>query len=197
MLSDSFNKLLNHGSEDSVDSSQLVTKKRGHGGDDVVESSAPPQHRHCNRNTAIGLGLSNNHDAPIELINEDMDDAAVEARKGDAPTINPLVVVGWVPSLYHDSQIVSGSTSTIDTLERLRKDYQIAPDIILSLLYQGYDIFSPHTGQFPIHMAAFECGVKLPHHPTLHRVLPALQLVPLQLTPGFWKNLVGFLVLWR
>ena len=85
MSYDSLNKLLNQGGEDSVDNSQLVYRKRGRGGDDVVESSAPPQRRHCNRNTAIGLGLNNNHDALVKLIDEVVDDTTVEARKGGCP----------------------------------------------------------------------------------------------------------------
>ena len=48
-----------------------------------------------------------------------------------------------------------------------------------------------------IHKAAFECGVRLPLQPTLHWALVVLELAPLQISPGFWKHLTGFLVLWR
>ena len=34
-------------------------------------------------------------------------------------------------------------------------------------------------------------------HPTLHRALVVLELAPLQISPGFWKHLTGFLVLWK
>ncbi|KAK1583370.1 hypothetical protein Q3G72_023114 [Acer saccharum] len=37
----------------------------------------------------------------------------------------------------------------------------------------------------------------LPLHPTLRRALLALGLAPLQISPWFWKHLVGFLVLWK
>ena len=58
-------------------------------------------------------------------------------------------------------------------------------------------MYTPPPGRLVIHVSAFEFGVRLPLHPSLCRLLIALELAPLQLSPGFWKNLTGFLVLWK
>ncbi|KAI9192671.1 hypothetical protein LWI28_026360 [Acer negundo] len=92
MLSDSLDKLLNQGGEDSVDNSQLVTRIRGRGENNTVEISASPQRRCSNRNTAIELGFSNNPDALVEVIDEDVDTPPMRLR-GNMPQL-------WMPRLW-------------------------------------------------------------------------------------------------
>ena len=100
-------------------------------------------------------------------------------------------------SPFHDSRIVPESMCTPDTLVQMRWKYQIPDSISLSLPHQGYEVYTPPEGRLLIHKAAFECGVRLPFHPSLCQALVALELAHLQLSPGFWKHLTGFLVLWK
>ena len=91
----------------------------------------------------------------------------------------------------------SPSACTAADLSRLRRDFNIPHDLELTLPSKNYDVYVPPPGHLPIHVAAFEGGVRLPLHPTLRRALCAFGLAPMQLVPGFLRNLVGFLVLWR
>ncbi|KAI9191678.1 hypothetical protein LWI28_011860 [Acer negundo] len=75
--------------------------------------------------------------------------------------------------------------------------YQILDTISLSLPRWDQEVYNPPTDTLLIHAAAFECGVRLPFHPTLRRVVVALGLAPLQISLGLWKHLTGFLVLWK
>ena len=58
-------------------------------------------------------------------------------------------------------------------------------------------MYTPPPSVLLIHAVAFEWGVRLPFHPTLPRVLIALELAPLQISLGFLKHLMGFLVFWK
>ena len=70
---------------------------------------------------------------------------------------------------------------TLDTLNKIREEYKIPDYITLSLPYRGYDVYTPPQDRLLIHKTAFECGVRLPLHPTLHRALVAPELSPLQI----------------
>ena len=89
------------------------------------------------------------------------------------------------------------SVCTQDTLVQLREDYKIPDSITLSLPCRGYDAYTPPKDVLLIHKAAFDCGVRLPLHPSLRQALVALELAPLQISLNFWKHLTGFLVLWK
>ena len=56
---------------------------------------------------------------------------------------------------------------TQDTLVQLREDYQIHDSITLSLPSRGYDAYTPPKDVLLIHKAVFNCGVRLPLHPSL------------------------------
>ena len=96
---------------------------------------------------------------------------------------------------FCEGRIIPDSACTTDTLAQLKRVYKIPDAIRLSLPHQGYDVYTPPTSCLLIHVAAFECGVRLPLHPSISRLLVALGLAPQQISPGFWKNLTGFLVL--
>ena len=98
---------------------------------------------------------------------------------------------------FHDGRIVPDSVCTLDTLAKLREEYKIPDYVTLSLHHRGYDVSTPPQDRLLILKATFECGVRLPLHPTLRRALVVLELALLQISPGFWKYLTGFLVLWR
>ena len=103
----------------------------------------------------------------------------------------------WAPPSFGEGRIISNLVCTADTLARLRRVYRIPDAIRLSFPRRGYDVYTPPVGCLLLHVAAFKCGVWLPLHPSISRLLIALGLTPLQISPGFWKNLTGFLVLWR
>ena len=94
-------------------------------------------------------------------------------------------------------ECVPPSACTAADLSRLRRDFNIPADIELALPTRDYDAYTPPLSHLPIHVAAFEERVRLPLHPTLRRALCAFGLAPMQLVPGFWRNLVGFIMLWR
>ena len=100
-------------------------------------------------------------------------------------------------SSYNDVRIIPDFVCTVDTLACLRKEYQIPDTITLSPPHRGYDVYTPHPDLILLHVVAFECGVRLPLHPILRRVLYALELTSLQISSEFWKHMTGFLVLWR
>ena len=100
-----------------------------------------------------------------------------------------------VSTLPFEDRVVPNSVCTEDTLARLRREYQIPDTITLTLPHRGYDVYTPADDKVLLHVIAFECGVRLPLHPTLRKAPLALSLAPLQISPGFWKHLVGFLVL--
>ena len=56
----------------------------------------------------------------------------------------------------------------MDTLTKLREEYQILDYITLSLPHQVYDVYTPPQDRLLNHKATFECEVWLPLHPTLH-----------------------------
>ncbi|KAK1581387.1 hypothetical protein Q3G72_005600 [Acer saccharum] len=86
------------------------------------------------------------------------------------------------------------STATKETLDSVRHQYNDPTDIFLSFPHEDFNAYLPTLKQLPIHVSVFSCGLRLPLHPTFHH---ALQFALMQLTPGFWCNLVGLLVIWR
>ena len=84
---------------------------------------------------------------------------------------------------------------TLDTLAKLRDEFKIPDYITLSIPHRGYDVYTPPQDYLLINKVAFECGVRLSLHPTLRRALVVLELALLQISPGFWKHLMRFLVL--
>ncbi|KAK1559870.1 hypothetical protein Q3G72_019314 [Acer saccharum] len=127
----------------------------------------------------------------------EIDDEEDEGAKDDAPFADSSEVLSGPLASFHDSGIIADSTCTVDTLTPLRKEYQIPDAITLSLPYRGYDVCTPPPNLLLIHVAAFECEVRLHLHPTLCRAFHSLELTPLQISPRFWKHLIGFLVLWK
>ena len=112
----------------------------------------------------------------------------------DTPAAGSVGVFIGPLSSFHDGKIILNFVCTTVTLARLMRDYQIPDTIIISLPHRGYDVYTPSLGLLLIHVAVFECGVRLPLHPTLRRAFVALELAPLQTSLGFWKHLTRFLV---
>ncbi|KAI9173466.1 hypothetical protein LWI28_001754 [Acer negundo] len=145
------------------------------------------------RNPRIGSCFNNKLDNPVKLIDEEVEEDEDDDKEEGIPTRIPFRRT--IILLYED-RVTINSICTTDTLAHLRKEYQIPDDITLTLLHRGYDVYTSVKGEVLIHVAAFEYGIRLPLHPTLRRLLVALGLAPLQISPGFWKHLIGFLVLW-
>ncbi|KAK0604654.1 hypothetical protein LWI29_017877 [Acer saccharum] len=166
------------GEDSSSERSRLSLKRRRPSGDFAVGGSkARPQPRRS------GLwALSCERDRDLEHMDLGELGHRMLAEGGDPPKVFACVP----PSLC-----------TVSVLSRLRHDFNIPDDVELYLPIEDYDAYTPPPGHLPIHVAAFDGGVRLPLHPTLRRALCAFGLAPMQLVPGFWRNLVGFLVLWR
>ena len=196
--SDSIDALFSMEEADAVvDSPTSERKKRGREEDSVAGDTPMTQRRRSARNPRVGLGFHNRPEDPI-FVNDPADAAKVGG--GDGGTDEGVSLVGVQTgsfALIHDGRIVPDSVCTQDTLAKLREEYMIPDNIILSLPHRGFDVYTPPQDRLLIHKAAFECGVRLPLHPTLRRALVALELAPLQISPGFWKHLTGFLVLWK
>ncbi|KAK1559985.1 hypothetical protein Q3G72_020847 [Acer saccharum] len=122
------------------------------------------------------LGFVRKPDAPIEAVAEDVE-------RDDKDDDQEGILTG-IP---------------IRNASAFRPVFHIVPNYALTLIIppRDYDVYYPVKGEVPIHVVAFECAVRLPLHPTLCRILVALGLAPLQISPRFWKHLLGFLVLWR
>ncbi|KAK4842005.1 hypothetical protein QYF36_014143 [Acer negundo] len=193
--SDSLNKLFDTEKKASIESTPLQQWKIGHEKSDTVGSSLLTQHRRSTRNPRIGSGFNNKSDNPVEVIDKkaDEDDDNNDDEEG-IPTGIPIRNAIVLP---HEDQVTINSICTTDTLARLRKEYQILDVVTLTLPHRGYDVYTPVKGEVLIHVATFECGLRLPLHPTLRKILVTLGLAPLQISPGFYKHLLGFLVLWK
>ena len=169
-------------------------QKRSRGGDDTSSDEPPQSRRRSTRNPRIGRGFSNKSDNPIQVAEEETGHA--EERAG-VPIVALAASQAGSLAPFHGDRIIPNSVCRAETLEELRSLYQIPDAIRLSVPHRGYDVYAPPANQLPIHKAAFECGVRLPLHPLLRRALISLELAPIQISPGFWKHLVGFLVLWK
>ena len=178
--------------EDSLTSTR-VKRSRGEGG--VTDDDTPLKHHRSTEAHGNGSGSGTRPEDPAQVVDDEDNDVDVETEEGDIPAINLARVHTGPLSFFHDGRIIPDSVCTSDTLTRLRKTFRIPDHISLSLPHRGYDVYTPSAGRLLIHVAAFECGVRLPLHPSLHRLLVALELAPFQIFPRFWKNLTGFLVL--
>jgi hypothetical protein len=196
--SDSIDALFSTEAADAVaDSLTSEKKKRGREGDEVAEENLRAQRRRSARNPRIGSGFHNNPEDPV-LIGDEV--GALQSggnEESGGPDVTLVGVQTGSFAAFHDGRIIPDSVCTVDTLNKLREEYNIPEYITLSLPHRGYDVYTPPPDRLLIHKAAFECGVRLPLHPTLRRALVALELAPLQISPGFWKHLTGFLVLWK
>ena len=124
------------------------------------------------------MGFHNRPEDPV-LIGDEVD--AAKSGKGDGGNDERVSLVGVQAgsfALFHDGRIVPDSVCTQDTLAKLREEYMIPDNITLSLPHRGFDVYTPPQDRLLIHKAAFECGVRLPLHPTLRRALVALELAP-------------------
>ena len=184
--SDSIDALFNTEKADVLEDS--LTSKRGKQGreGDGVTDDTPRAQRHCStRNPQIGSGF-NNQPEDLVVIHDGVDMAKVGGGDGgDEGSISLVGVQTGSFASFHDRRIVPDSVCTLDTLAKLREEYRILDYITLSLPHRGYDVYTLPQDRLLIHRAAFECGVRLPLHPTFHRALVALELTPIQISPGF------------
>ena len=160
-------------------------KKQSRDGDGVYSDTPRPQRRRSTRNPRIGSGFHNKLDNPVQIIDE-ADAAKVGGdEEGGRNDITLFGVQTGSFASFHDGRIVPDSMCTLDTLTKLREEYKIPEYITLSLPHRGYDVYTPPQDCLLIHKTAFECGVRLPLHPTLRRAFVALELAPLQISPSF------------
>ncbi|KAK4843776.1 hypothetical protein QYF36_012478 [Acer negundo] len=61
-----------------------------------------------------------------------------------------LIAMGAMLTMLCGIGCVTYSTVTEETLRRLRRDYKIPKEVILSLAVKGYDAYTPCKGQLPI-----------------------------------------------
>ncbi|KAI9186208.1 hypothetical protein LWI28_014883 [Acer negundo] len=178
--------------------SKLPTPSPSRGEVDDSGDEQTPQCRRSTKNPRIGLGFHNKSEDLVQLTDEEDTEIVGGVEKdGDAPVVTLIGVHTGSYTFFHDGRIVPDSVCTMETLARLREEYKISDDIDLSLPHRGYDAYTPPRDVLLIQKMAFECGVRLSLHPTLLRALVSLELAPLQISPGFWKHLTGFSVLWR
>ena len=98
--------------------------------------------------------------------------------EGCVPDVTLVGVQTGSFASFHDGRIVHDSVCTLDTLTKLREEYRISDYISPSLPHRGYDVYTSPQDHLLIHKTAFECGVRLSLHPTLHRALISLELGP-------------------
>ena len=107
---------------------------------------------------------------------------------GDILPADSLGILAGPLLPFGEGRIIPDSVCTDDTLARLRKVYRILDVIRLSLPHRGYDVYSPPPGCLLIHVAAFECGVRLPLHPSISRLLIALDWPRYSFRPDFGRT---------
>ncbi|KAK1550585.1 hypothetical protein Q3G72_021577 [Acer saccharum] len=187
--------------EDSAASSQSINgKKRNRGDGDITGDGISSQRRRSTRNPRIGLGFRNEPENLVQIMDEG-EVAGVKDKKGEeAGDILPVdslgILVRPLPP-FGEGRIIPDSVCTADTLAPLRRVYRIPDAIRLFLPHRGYDVYTPPASCLLIHVATFECGIRLSLHPSISRLLVTLGLAPLQISPEFWKNLTRLLVLQR
>ena len=86
---------------------------------------------------------------------------------------------------------------TAREIEVLRANYRIPSDVVLRPLKDGELATNPPAGWVAVHEHQFRCGLALPLHPWVQRVLSGLDLAIAQVTPNMWKQLLGMFVLWE
>ena len=137
----------------------------------------------------VGLGFHNRPEDPVLIGDEVGASKSGGDEEGGEPDITLVRVQTGSFAAFHDGRIIPDSVCTVDTLNKLREEYKIPEYITLSLPHRGYDVYTPPQDRLLIHKAAFECGIRLPLHPTLHRALVALELAPLQISRGLLEAL--------
>ncbi|KAI9191880.1 hypothetical protein LWI28_014946 [Acer negundo] len=147
--------------------------------------------RRSNRNLCIGSGFQNKSSDPVHIIDEEEEEDETVGQVEIPPVGGETLDPSFDYRLYLDFVCKDKDLSW------LRMVYQILDSISLSLPYRDQEVYNLHAGTLLIHAAEFECGVRLPFHPTLRRALVALGLAPLQTSSSFWKYLMSFLVLWK
>ncbi|KAI9177215.1 hypothetical protein LWI28_012462 [Acer negundo] len=144
--------------------------------DELFDTENRPQSKVHPFNREIGVvRRATPRGVPFRLnvgVKEDEDD---DEEKG-IPTGIPLRHTIILP---YEDRVIINSICTTDTLAHLRKEYQIPYVITLTFPHRGYDVYNPVKCEVPIHVATFECGLRLTLHPTLRRLLVALGLAPL------------------
>ncbi|KAL2504672.1 Uncharacterized protein Adt_20293 [Abeliophyllum distichum] len=83
-----------------------------------------------------------------------------------------------------------------EDLTKLREAYRIPVDIELILPDPNERACFPRRGCTALHLNAFVSGMRLPLHPMLRRILRAYDLVPTQVVPNGWSQMVGGMYLW-
>jgi hypothetical protein len=85
---------------------------------------------------------------------------------------------------------------TLREIEALRVNYRIPSVVTLRPLKDGELATDPPAGWVAVHEHQFKCGLTLPLHPWVQRILSDLDLAVGQITPNMWKQLLGMYVLW-
>ena len=174
-----------------------LSNKRNREEADFSDDDVPLLHRRLSRDSGV---VSTPPHRPVNPDTPVGREGVVDVDEGGSDDASRVTLAGVQTGAlapFHDGRIIPDSVCTMEALAELRMLYRIPASIELSLPHRSYNVYDPPKGQLLIHKAAFECGVRLPLHPTLRRALVALGLAPLQISPGFWKHLTGFLVLWR
>ena len=82
-------------------------------------------------------------------------------------------------------------------IEALRLNYRIPSDVLLRPLRDGELATNPPAVWVAVHEHQFKCGLTLPLHPWVQRILSDLDLAVGQITPNMWKQLLGTYVVWE
>lgn len=82
-------------------------------------------------------------------------------------------------------------------IEASRVNYRIPSDVALPPLKDGELATNPPAGWMTVHENQFKCGMILPLHPWVQRILSGLDLVVGQITPNMWKQLLGMYMVWE
>jgi hypothetical protein len=86
---------------------------------------------------------------------------------------------------------------TQEEIEVLRVNYRIPVGVTLRPVKSGELATSPPNGWVAVHEQQFKCGLTLPLHPWVQRILSALNLAVGQVTPNMWRQLLGMYVVWE
>ncbi|KAK9905153.1 hypothetical protein M0R45_000489 [Rubus argutus] len=76
-------------------------------------------------------------------------------------------------------------------IEALRINFRIPSNVVLRPLRDGELATNPPAGWVAVHEHQFKCGLTLPLHPWVQRILSDLDLAVGQITPNMWKQLLG------
>ena len=105
----------------------------------------------------------------------------------EAPIATP--VFGMDPEEY-DSHV------TEMDLEAIRSEFNIPPDVTMTLLKANERANRPPAGKFGAHRLMFKYGLRLPFNHFIRTVLCYFDLAPGQLSPVSYSVMVGMQILW-